>query len=525
MEENMTITIINIVIFVALAVIGFIVGFIFSQKIGAVRLKTREAEAKRIFEEAKNDAENLKQKTEISLKEEWYRERVKFEEETSNRRKEIEKGERKVAEREIVLNNKENVLTHRESDLLRRERELISREKVIRAKAERYDQLINNENERLVKLANFSIEDAKKELLKNLENQAHLEAAQMVKEIKDKARVDAESQAKEVLLAAIQRCAISHAAETTVSVVNLPSDELKGRIIGREGRNIRTFETLTGVEVVIDDTPGAIVISGFDPIRREIAKLSMEKLVSDGRIHPTRIEEIVAKTTEEMENIIKNAGEASVLELGIVGLPLELIKQLGRLKYRTSYGQNVLLHSKEVSLLSALMAQEFGFDPTPARRAGLLHDIGKGADLTLEGTHAQIGAEIAHRAGEEDSIVNAIAAHHEEVPFNTPYAFLVAAADSISGSRPGARRESFEAYIKRIEKLEAIATSFPGVDKAYAIQAGREVRILVQPEGVSDEEAAELAAKIATQIQLELKYSGQIKVTVVRETRAVNYAR
>lgn len=519
------ITIANICTFIALGIIGFFIGYVISHKIGFDRLKARDAEAKKIVEEAKIQAENIKQKAESSVKEEWRQERTKFEEETYNRRKELDKLERKVSEREIVLNNKDNVLNHRESDLLRRERDLISKEKIVRAKAERYDQLINTENERLVKIANLSIDEAKKELLKNLENQAHLEAAQMVKEIKDKAKVEADNQAKEILLQSIQRCAISHAAETTVSVVNLPSDELKGRIIGREGRNIRTFETLTGVEVVIDDTPGAIVISGFDPIRREIAKLSMEKLVSDGRIHPTRIEEVVAKTTEEMEDIMRNAGDALVLELGIVGLAPELVKQLGRLKYRTSYGQNVLLHSKEVSLLASLIAQEMGFDPVPARRAGLLHDIGKSADVSEEGTHAQIGAEIAHRYGEDELIINAIAAHHEEATFNSPYAFMVAAADSISGSRPGARRESFEAYISRIENLEAIAVSFPGVDKAYAIQAGREVRVLVQPDGVSDLEASDLAAKIATQIQLELKYSGQIKVTVVRETRAVNYAR
>ncbi len=518
-------TIVNIVVFLALGIIGFFIGYVISHKIGFDRLKTREAEAKRIVDEAKIEAENIKQKAENSVKEEWRLERAKFEEETNSRRKEIDRLERKISERELAINTKENVLTHRESDLLRREREVLSREKVVRAKAERFDQLINTENERLLKIANLSIEEAKKELLKNLENQAHLEAAQMVKEIMEKAKVEADNQAKEVLLQSIQRCAISHAAETTVSVVNLPSDELKGRIIGREGRNIRTFETLTGVEVVIDDTPGAIVISGFDPIRREIAKLSMERLVSDGRIHPTRIEEIVAKTTEEMQTIIKNAGETLVLELGIVGLSPELVKQVGRLKYRTSYGQNVLLHSKEVASLASLMAQELGFDSAPARRAGLLHDIGKGADISEEGTHAQIGAEIAHRYGEEDLIVNAIAAHHEETPFNSPYAFLVAAADSISGSRPGARRESFEAYINRIEKLEAIAGSFPGVDKAYAIQAGREVRVMVQPDGVSDEDSSELAAKIAAQIQLELKYSGQIKVTVVRETRAINYAR
>jgi ribonuclease Y len=357
-----------------------------------------------------------------------------------------------------------------------------------------------------------------------MENQARLEAAQMVKDIKEEARLRAEGEAREIIIQAIQRCAVSHAADTTVSVVSLASDELKGRIIGREGRNIRTFETLTGVEVMIDDTPGAIIISGFDPVRREVAKLAMERLVTDGRIHPARIEEIVARTREEMNGIIKAAGEAVVLELGIVGLNPELVKMLGRLKYRTSYGQNVLVHSKEVAYLAGLMAQELDLDPAVAKRAGALHDVGKAADQTVEGTHAAIGAELAQRFGESDLVVNAVAAHHEEARLDSPYAFLIAAADSVSGSRPGARRESFDTYIKRVESLEAIAASFEGVEKAYAIQAGREIRVLVEPDKVMDKDAGELAAKVAAQIQTELKYPGQIKVTVIRETRAVDYA-
>jgi ribonuclease Y len=310
-----------------------------------------------------------------------------------------------------------------------------------------------------------------------------------------------------------------------VSVVSLPSDELKGRIIGREGRNIRTFESLTGVEVMIDDTPGAIIISAFDPVRREVAKLAMEKLVADGRIHPARIEEIVGRTRDEMNANIKATGEAVVLELGIVGLHPELSKLLGRLKYRTSYGQNVLVHSKEVAYLASLMAQELDLDPAQAKRAGLLHDIGKAADQTIEGPHASIGAELARRYGEEELVANAIAAHHEEATLDSPYAFLVAAADSVSGSRPGARRESFETYVKRVEALETIAASMDGVERAYAIQAGREIRVLVEPDKITDRDSAELAAKVAAQIQSELKYPGQIKVTVIRETRAVDYAR
>jgi ribonuclease Y len=306
--------------------------------------------------------------------------------------------------------------------------------------------------------------------------------------------------------------------------VNLPSDDLKGRIIGREGRNIRTFETLTGVEVMIDDTPGAIIISGFDPIRREVAKQAMEKLVTDGRIHPARIEEVVAETAKEVDELVKAAGESIVLELGIVGLHPDLTKLLGRLKYRTSYGQNVLVHSREVATLASLMAQELDLDAALAKRAGLLHDIGKAADPSIEGPHARIGSEIARRCGEEELVVNAIAAHHEEASLDSPYAFLVATADSISGSRPGARRESFDAYVKRVESLEMIACSFPGVEKAYAVQAGREIRVLVEPSKVSDRDTVDLATKVAAQIEQEMKYPGQIKVMVVRETRAVGYA-
>jgi ribonuclease Y len=347
----------------------------------------------------------------------------------------------------------------------------------------------------------------------------------LTRDIKDKAKRDADVQAREIILSAIQRCAISQVMETTVSVVNLPSDELKGRIIGREGRNIRTFESLTGVEVIIDDTPGAIILSAFDPVRREVARLAMEKLISDGRIHQARIEEVVEKTRKELETVIDNAGESTLLEFGITGMSDELIRLLGRLKYRTSYGQNVLLHSQEVAILASAMAQELGLDAAIARRAGLLHDIGKAADIHIEGPHAKIGAELAEKYGENDIIVNAIAAHHEEESPKSPYAFLTAAADGISGSRPGARRDNFESYINRLQNLETIAVSFDGVEKAYAIQAGREMRVMVQPEKITDIEAEELSRKISQQIQSELKYPGQIKVVVIREVRAIDYAK
>jgi ribonuclease Y len=510
---------------VLLAILGFLLGFLISRRAAKASIAKYQVQAQKTLSEAQVQAEDYQRKAELKVKEEWHQEKLKFEAETANRRKEWERLQRRLTEREIALEKRASMLAQKESDLLRRERDLLSREKISKAKSDRLDQLINQQNEKLEKLGSLSIDDARRELMRNLEDRARLEAAQTIRDIKEQAKVTAEAQAKEILSAAIQRCALSHAAETTVSVVSLPSDELKGRIIGREGRNIRAFETLTGVEVMIDDTPGAIIISGFDPVRREVAKLAMEKLIADGRIHPARIEEIIVKTRAEMDDIIKAAGEAVVLELGIVGLPPDLIKALGRLHYRTSFGQNVLLHSREVAHLAALMAQELDLVPAIARRAGVLHDIGKSADQTQEGPHAVVGAEMARRAGEEEAIASAIASHHEEVAFSSPYGFLVAAADSISASRPGARRESFDAYIRRVENLEAIAASFGGVAKAYAIQAGREVRVLVEPDQVGDDGARDLAGRVAAQIQNELKYPGQIKVMVVREVRAVGYAR
>jgi len=510
---------------VVLGICAFLVGHRVSRLTSRRKMAESKREADAILARAREEASELSRKAKAEWQEGWEKERLKFESETAATRRELERIEEKLTARESTQSRRDSVLTQKESNLIRKEREITSRDKILKAKMERLDQLIALENSRLERFSGLSVEEARKELFRNLENQARLEAAQMMKDIKDEAKGRAESEAREIIVAAIQRCAVSHAAETTVSVVNLPSDELKGRIIGREGRNIRTFETLTGTEVMIDDTPGAIIISGFDPVRREVARIAMEKLVQDGRIHPARIEELVAQTIEETENLIKTTGESVVLEFGVVGLQDDLARMLGRLKFRTSYGQNVLLHSKEVAYLASLMAQELDLDPAIAKRAGLLHDIGKAADHSVEGTHAKIGADLAGKYGEDQVIVNAIAAHHEEVTAESPYAFLVAAADSISGSRPGARRESFEAYIKRIESLEMIASSFPGVEKAYAIQAGREIRVLVEPDKVADHDASDLAAKVASQIQSELKYPGQIKVMVVRETRAVDYAR
>lgn len=517
-------TIVNLIILLASLIIGLLIGFLTSRQIVKTQLKNIEKTKENILETAKTEAQNYKNAALQIIQEERAKEKLRFENEIASIRSELDKRKESLKEKEQALDQLKLNLTQKENEIGRRERELVTRNKAVQVKVERLDQLINTYNEKLEKLGTFNQEEARKEILTHLEAEARHEAAQMIMEIKEQAKLSAEKEAKEIILRAIQRCAISHATETTVSVINLSSDELKARIIGREGRNIRTFENLTGVEVMIDDTPGVIVVSSFDPIRREVAKLAMEKLVSDGRIHPARIEEVVLKTQNEMEELIKNAGESTVLETEIIGLAPELIRYLGVLKYRTSYGQNLLLHSKEVCYLADLMAQEMGYDSVKARRAGLLHDIGKGADQTFNGPHALIGAEIAERYGEDEIIVNAIAAHHEETELKSPYAFLVAAADSISGARPGARRESFEAYIKRVDNLEAIATSFPGVERAFAIQAGREVRVLVEPERISDTEAQALAVQISQKVKSELKYSGQIKVIVMRETRAISYA-
>jgi ribonuclease Y len=368
-------------------------------------------------------------------------------------------------------------------------------------------------------------EEAKQQLMDNMINVAKLEAAAHIKEIKDKAEADAEKEAREIIISAIYRCAADNAVESTVSVVNLPSDEMKGRIIGREGRNIRSFETATGIDVIVDDTPEAVILSGYDPVRREVARMSLEKLISDGRIHPTRIEEVVEKSQKEMDNIVKQAGEQACFELGVHGLHPDAMKQLGKLKFRTSYGQNVLAHSEEVAMLCGLMAAELELDAVLAKRCGLLHDIGKAIDRETEGTHTEIGADFMRRYHEDEIVVNAIESHHNDVPMLGPYPVLVQAADAISGARPGARREPLEAYIKRLQQLEELADSFKGVSKAYAIQAGREIRVIVESEIVDDLASSILAGDIADKIEKEMQYPGQIKVTVIRETRTTEYAK
>jgi len=504
---------------------ALIIGFILFQIFGIRRVADSKVRANQIIKDAEKEAERVIKEAEVEGKDRWFKQKENLEKEVSSMRKDAEKQAKKVSEREAMLERRSHYLTERESTLIRNEKYLANLERLLKTKMERYDQLIEEENQRLEKIAVISKQKAKKELLKNLRKQVDLEALQMVKDIKERARDEAERAAKEIISQAIQKVSLSHWTESTVSVVELPSDELKGRIIGREGRNIRTFETLSGVEVLVDDTPGAVIISAFDPIRREKAKLTLERLITDGRIHPARIEEVYQEVEKELLVHIKELGEETAAELGILGLHSELFNYIGRMKYRSSYGQNLLQHSREVAHLCLQMAGELKLDPQVAARAGLLHDIGKVAEASMEGPHAEIGARIASQYGEDETVVNAIAAHHEEVPMENSFAFLVATADAISGSRPGARRETLEAYLKRLERLENIAASFEGVEKAYAIQAGREVRVLVQPDVVSDLEVEEMGSKIVQQIQNELKYPGYIKVVVIREVRNVEYAK
>jgi ribonuclease Y len=469
---------------------------------------TAEETAKRIISDGEREAENLRKSAIVSGKEELIRLREKFESEVRGRREEVEREERRIAERETVLDRK---FGRREKTVLQREEEL--------------NNLIAEERRRLEQMAGMSAQDAKAELVRRIEEEAHADAANRVREIRESARRNAEREGKKIVALAIQRIAAEHTAESTVSAVSLPNDEMKGRIIGREGRNIRAFELATGVDVIIDDTPDTVVVSCFDPIRREIARLALEKLVSDGRIHPGRIEEVVNKSRKEVDAQIVEIGEQAAYETGIHGLHPELVKLIGRMHWRTSYGQNILQHSKEVSWLAGIMAGELGLDVVLAKRGALLHDVGKVLTHEHEGTHVQLGVEVATKYGENPLVVNCIAAHHDDVPHESEVSVLVQAADAISGSRPGARREAFETYVKRLEGLERIASSYKGVDKVYAIQAGREVRVIVMPDDIDDVRMTTMSEEIARRIETELQYPGQIKVVLIRETRAVDFAR
>ncbi|HEY7234783.1 MAG TPA: ribonuclease Y [Gemmatimonadaceae bacterium] len=491
----------------------------------ALTKSTAEETSKRIVSDAEREAENLRKSAIVAGKEELIKLREKFESEVRGRREEVEREERRITERETVLDRKSDVLEQRDRDLGRRASEFGRREKTVVQREEELTGLISEERRRLEQMAGMSAQDAKAELIRRMEEEAQADAANRMREIRETARRNAEREAKKIVALAIQRIAAEHTAESTVSAVALPNDEMKGRIIGREGRNIRAFELATGVDVIIDDTPDTVVVSCFDPIRREIARLALEKLVSDGRIHPGRIEEVVNKSRKEVDAQILEIGEQAAYETGIHGLHPELIKLVGRMHWRTSYGQNILQHSKEVAWLAGIMAGELGLDVNLAKRGALLHDVGKVLTHEHEGTHVQLGVEVATKYGENPLVVNCIAAHHDDVPHETEVSVLVQAADAISGSRPGARREAFETYVKRLEGLERIASSYKGVDKVYAIQAGREVRVIVMPDDVDDVRMTTMSEEIARRIETELQYPGQIKVVLIRETRAVDFAR
>ncbi len=486
---------------------------------------TAEETSKRILIEAEREAETLRKSAVVSGKEELMKLREAFEVEARGRRSEVEKEEKRVTERETTLDRKLDILEQRDKDLSRRNSEFGRREKTVAEREEELKTLIADERKRLESMAGMSAQDAKAELIRRLEEEAHADAANKLREIRERARRDAEREAKKIVALAIQRIAAEHTAESTVAAVSLPSDEMKGRIIGREGRNIRAFELATGVDVIIDDTPDTVVVSCFDPIRRETARLALEKLVTDGRIHPGRIEEVVNKSRKEVDTRIIELGEQSAYEVGVHGLHPEIIKLVGRMHWRTSYGQNILQHSKEVAWLAGIMAAELGLDIAMAKRGALLHDIGKVLTHEHEGTHVQLGVEVCTKYGENPLVVNCVAAHHDDVPHETEVSVLVQAADAISGSRPGARREAFETYVKRLEGLEKIASSYKGVEKVFAIQAGREVRVIVTPDHIDDVRMGTLTEEIARRIEAELQYPGQIKVVAIRETRAVDYAR
>ena len=486
---------------------------------------TAEETATRIVGEAEREAESLRKTAVLSGKEELMKLREEWEVEVRGRREEVEREERKVEDREGQLNRKYDLLEQRERETTKRVESLGNREKTLTQRELELEKLLGEEKRRLEQLAGISAADAKAELMHRMEEEAQADAANQIREIRETAKRNAEREAKKIIALAIQRIAAEQSVEATVSAVSLPNDEMKGRIIGREGRNIRAFELATGVDVIIDDTPDTVVVSCFDPVRREIARLSLEKLVADGRIHPGRIEEVVNKSRQEVEASIVETGEQAAYESGVHGLHPELVKLIGRMRWRTSYGQNILNHSKEVAWLAGIMAAELGLDVAMARRGALLHDVGKVLTHEHEGTHVQLGVEMATKYGENPIVVNCIAAHHDDVPHESEVSVLVQAADAISGARPGARREAFETYVKRLEGLEKIAASYRGIEKVFAIQAGREVRVIVTPEEVDDPRMASLTEEIARRIEAELQYPGQIKVVLIRETRAVDFAR
>ena len=498
--------------------IGFLVGIQYRKKVAEKEISSAEDEARRIINEAIKSSESKKREALLEAKEEILRNRAEYEKEVKERRADLQKQERRLQQKEENIDRKTDAIEKKEEALAEKHEALLREQDEIKL-------IKRSQTEMLERISGFTAEQAKEYLIRQVESEVTHETAMKIKEIEARAKDEADQRAREIVATAIQRCAADHVAEITVSVVPLPNDEMKGRIIGREGRNIRTLETLTGADLIIDDTPEAITVSCFEPVRREVARLALEKLIADGRIHPTHIEEMVEKARREVDAVIRAEGERATLETGVRGVHPELQKLLGRLHYRTSYGQNVLQHSIEVSHIAGMMAAELGADVAAAKRAGLLHDIGKAVDHEMEGTHIQLGVEFCRKYKEKEDIIHAIQAHHGDVECKTLVACLVQAADAVSAARPGARRENLENYIKRLEKLEEITGTYPGVEKSYAIQAGREVRVMVKPEQVSEDEMVILARELAKRIENELEYPGQIKVHVLRETKVVEYAK
>ena len=510
--------IIPVVVGLIALIIGLLVGYILRKSIGEKTIGNAETKAKNLILDAEKNAENIRKEVVLEAKEEAQRERNDVEKEIRERRNEISKAERR-------LNQKEDSIDRKLENIEKKEESITNKEKKVENRLQEQDKLLHKQLEELEKISGYTVDEARVIILQKVEQEARSDAAVLYKEIESKAKEDADKKAKEIITGAIQRCAADHVAESTVSVVPLPNDEMKGRIIGREGRNIRAIENATGIDLIIDDTPEAVILSGFDPVRREIARLALEKLIVDGRIHPSRIDEMVEKSEREVNAIIKEEGEQATFDVGIHNIHPELVKLLGRLRYRTSYGQNVLKHSVEVAHLAGLMAGELGLDVTLAKRAGLLHDIGKALDHEREGTHVDIGMEVLRKYKESEAVINGMAAHHGDYEPKSIEAVLIAAADALSAARPGARRETLESYIKRLQKLEEIANTTKGVENSYAIQAGREIRIIAKPDEVGDDAIALLARDISKKIESELEYPGQIKVNVVRETRAIDYAK
>jgi ribonuclease Y len=511
----------GIIIFTA----GGLISFWLRSRVTAGKIRAAQVQADELINKAKKEARTVLKEAELQAKDELYQMKLEFERETKEIRNEIKSREKRLSQKEESVDKKLEQLEKRDASCSKKERYLAGKEESLRNHEAKYEALIEEQKMHLEKISGLTADEAKNLLIKAMENEARYEAAKLIKRIENESREQADRKAKKIMANAIQRYAGDYVAEKTVSVVNLPNDEMKGRIIGREGRNIRALEAATGIDLIIDDTPEAVILSGFNPVRREVARLSLQRLINDGRIHPARIEETVKKVSQEMETEMREAGEQAAFDLGVHGIHPELVQLVGKLKYRTSYGQNVLGHSLEVGFLCGIMASELGLNAKQAKRVGLLHDIGKAVDHEVEGPHALIGAKLAKKYGEPPRVVHAVAAHHEDVPPTSALAVLVQAADTLSGARPGARRETLESYVKRLEELEKIAESFTGINKSYAIQAGRELRIIVESDKISDAEAVLLSHDISKKIEESLSYPGQIKITVIRETRAVDFAK